>query len=85
MATASDVEKALRDRLQASDVTVLDTSGGCGASFEVAVVSDQFEGKKLLDRHKLVNAALAEEMKSIHALSIKKCWTPAQQADAQNR
>ena len=26
----------------------------CGSSFTVAVVSDQFEGKKLLDRHKLV-------------------------------
>ena len=30
-----------------------------------------------------VNAALKEEMKDIHALSIKKCWTPDQQASAQ--
>ena len=26
----------------------------CGASFDVAVVSDQFEGKRLLDRHRMV-------------------------------
>ena len=93
----------------------------CGASFDVAVISSQFEGKKLLDRHRMVlkpsehhvrkgtikapqtreiclyslpesmlishelhyylqiNSALEEEMKSIHALSIRQCWTPEQQ------
>lgn len=30
-----------------------------------------------------VNAALKEELKDIHALSIKKCWTLDQQAAAQ--
>lgn len=83
MVTAAEVEQALKQRLEAKDVTVVDESGGCGSSFTVAVVSDQFEGKKLLDRHKLVNAALKEELKDIHALSIKKCWTPDQQAAAQ--
>lgn len=29
-----------------------------------------------------VNAALEEELKSIHALSIKRVWTPAQQQAA---
>lgn len=33
--------------------------------------------------HMQVNSALKEELKDMHALSIKKCWTPAQQADAQ--
>lgn len=82
MATAEQVERRLKESLDATHVTVLDVSGGCGQSFEVAVVSPQFEGKRLLERHKLVNAALAEEMKSIHALSIKKCWTPQQAAEA---
>ncbi|CAI0555177.1 unnamed protein product, partial [Linum tenue] len=50
----------------------------CGASFEVEIVTDQFEGKRLLERHRLVNTALAEEMKEIHALSIKKAATPEQ-------
>ncbi|KAM6563563.1 hypothetical protein CsatB_023561 [Cannabis sativa] len=57
---------------------VIDTSGGCGASFAVEIVSEQFEGKRLLERHRLVNGALAEEMKDIHALSIKKALTPEQ-------
>lgn len=57
---------------------VVDTSGGCGASFVVEIVSEQFEGKRLLERHRMVNAALEEEMKEIHALSIKKTVTPEQ-------
>lgn len=57
---------------------VVDTSGGCGASFVVEIVSEQFEGKRLLERHRMVNAALEEEMKQIHALSIKKAVTPEQ-------
>lgn len=50
----------------------------CGASFSVEIVSDQFEGKRLLERHRMVNAALVEEMKDIHALSITKALTPEQ-------
>ncbi|RYR08862.1 hypothetical protein Ahy_B05g076708 [Arachis hypogaea] len=57
---------------------VVDTSGGCGASFVVEIVSEEFEGKRLLERHRMVNAALEEEMKEIHALSFKKAVIPEQ-------
>lgn len=57
---------------------VIDTSGGCGASFAIEIVSEQFEGKRLLERHRMVNAALEKEMKEIHALSIKKALTQEQ-------
>ncbi|KAI3451477.1 hypothetical protein Pfo_008142 [Paulownia fortunei] len=57
---------------------VIDTSGGCGASYTIEIVSEQFEGKRLLERHRMVNAALVEEMKQIHALSITKALTPEQ-------
>lgn len=50
----------------------------CGASFLIEIVSSQFEGKRLLERHRMVNAALEEEMKQIHALSIRKALTPEQ-------
>ena len=33
---------------------VVDTSDGCGAKFEVQIVSAKFEGVKLLGRHRLV-------------------------------
>ncbi|KAF9624861.1 hypothetical protein IFM89_015415 [Coptis chinensis] len=76
--TKEGVEASLKSKLSPTHLEVIDTSGGCGASFAVEVVSEQFEGKRLLERHRMVNTALAEEMKDIHALSIKKALTPAQ-------
>lgn len=45
--------------------------------FEAIIISPLFEGEPLLDRHRRVNNALAEEMKNIHAFSMKT-WTPEQ-------
>lgn len=43
-----------------------------GGHFQVTVVSASFSGKSLLERHRLVYAALGDAMQSeIHALSIK--------------
>ncbi|KAG7205137.1 hypothetical protein KM043_005507 [Ampulex compressa] len=50
---------------------VVDQSDGCGANFSVVVVSNAFEGKHILQRHRLVNAVLEEELKTIHAFSQK--------------
>ncbi|XP_028798105.1 protein BOLA2 [Neltuma alba] len=76
--TKEQVETSLTAKLNPSHMEVIDTSGGCGASFAIEIVSEQFEGKRLLERHRMVNAALGEEMKEIHALSIKKAVTPEQ-------
>ncbi|KAL2342948.1 hypothetical protein Fmac_004233 [Flemingia macrophylla] len=76
--TKEQVESSLKAKLSPSHLEVSDTSGGCGASFVVEIVSEQFDGKRLLERHRMVNAALEEEMKEIHALSIKKTLTPEQ-------
>ncbi|WP_457665989.1 BolA family protein [Thiolapillus sp.] len=39
--------------------------------YKVIAVSGQFEGKSLLQRHRLVNTALAEELSNgIHALAL---------------
>ncbi|KAL5555738.1 hypothetical protein UlMin_037974 [Ulmus minor] len=76
--TKEQVESSLTSKLNPTHLEVTDTSGGCGASFVVDIISEQFEGKRLLERHRLVNAALEEEMKQIHALSIKKALTPEQ-------
>ncbi|RLU17233.1 hypothetical protein DMN91_011302, partial [Ooceraea biroi] len=56
---------------------VVDQSDGCGAKFSVIVVSDMFHGKPLLQRHRLVNTILEEELKTIHAFS-QKTLTPEQ-------
>jgi stress-induced morphogen len=51
---------------------------GSETHFKVIVVSDRFEGRSLLDRQRMVFAALEGEMKQgVHALTMK-ALTPAQ-------
>ena len=51
---------------------------GSETHFKVLVVSDAFEGLGLVDRHRRVNAALADELSTgLHALTIR-ALTPAQ-------
>ncbi|KAL9256587.1 BOLA2-like protein [Drosera capensis] len=76
--TKEEVESLLTTNLNPTHLEVIDTSGGCGTSFAIEIISEQFEGKRLLERHRLVNTALENEMKEIHALSIKKALTPEQ-------
>ncbi|SCV04619.1 LAME_0H19878g1_1 [Lachancea meyersii CBS 8951] len=56
------------------NVIITDTSNGCGQSFDVIVVSDTFQGKNKLQRCRLVNNALKEEVAQIHAFGCK-CFT----------
>jgi BolA protein len=81
------IESLLRDRLGARHVEVTDESalhaGHAGAAggaghFRALVVSPLFEGKSLLERQRLVYAALAELMgPEIHALAMQTL-TPEQ-------
>jgi BolA protein len=51
---------------------------GWETHFKVVIVSDAFEGLGLVDRHRRVNAALADELKTgLHALTIR-ALTPTQ-------
>lgn len=49
------------------------SSPGTGEShFRVLVVSEKMRGKSRLERHRMVNEALADELKrGVHALAIK--------------
>lgn len=45
---------------------------GDGAHFQAVIVSPAFAGKRLIQRHQLVYAALGDRMREeIHALSMK--------------
>ncbi|KAK9397566.1 bolA-like 2 [Crotalus adamanteus] len=79
--------EALRERLlqglEAEHVEVEDTTPGrCATSFKVLVVSPCFRGKALLQRHRLVNELLSEELKLIHAFE-QRTLTPEQWAKEQ--
>ena len=71
------IKEKLSKALEAEHCEVVDASDGCGGKFEVVIVSKQFEGKPLLQRHRLVNSVLEEELKTIHAFS-QKTLTPEQ-------
>ncbi|HEX7115637.1 MAG TPA: BolA family protein [Steroidobacter sp.] len=84
------IRAALESALRVEKVELVDEShlhaGHAGARdgrghFRLHVVSPDFEGRSLRERHQLVYRALAELMRTdIHALSIT-ALTPAEAAD----
>ena len=82
----SDKMRELLAGLEPLSVEIIDDSalhaGHAGARegghYRLAIVSQQFEGKKIMERHRMVYAALASLMQSgIHALNIS-AKTPAE-------
>jgi BolA protein len=80
------IEKKLGDALHPVHLEVVNESGmhnvppGSETHFKVLVVSPAFEGLGLVDRHRRVNEALRDELRSgVHALSIR-ALTPEQWA-----
>lgn len=68
--TPDEIRARLLTALPGADITVKDTTGG-GDHFAARVVSAAFAGRTLVDRHRLVYAALGEAMRSdIHALAL---------------
>lgn len=68
--------EALEDKIKAgvpncTFVRVLDLSDGCGSKFDITVVSSEFMGKAIIAQHRLVNKAIEEERKHIHAVTVK--------------
>jgi len=67
----SEVRKMVLEGLPDAQVEVQDMMG-TGDHFEILVVSKSFEGKSLIDQHKMVFSALQREMdKGIHAVQLK--------------
>ncbi|MDB4225581.1 MAG: BolA family protein [Alphaproteobacteria bacterium] len=79
--TAKVLEEKLNKYLEPSYLNVRDDShkhqGHAGWSkegqshFHITVISDKFNGCSKIDRHRMVNKILEEEITVIHALSIK--------------
>ena len=68
MVTPQDIQTWISQGLDNSQVTV----DGDGQHFEAIIVSADFEGKSLIQRHQMVYCVLGDKMKSqIHALSMK--------------
>ncbi len=72
MVSPDQVEAMIKAGLPGAQVQVQDLTGG-GDHYQVVIVSSEFEGKRLVQRHQLVYGALKQAMSSeaIHALSMK--------------
>ena len=68
MPTPEDLRGWLADALQCDRLEV----SGDGRHFEALIVSPLFEGKRPVQRHQIVYAALGDRMREeVHALSMK--------------
>lgn len=68
MVTPEEIQTWISQGLEDSEVSV----EGDGHHFEAVIVSAEFAGKSLIQRHQMVYSVLGEKMKSqIHALSMK--------------
>lgn len=75
-------DKALYDKIKSNipelyNAIVTDISAGCGQSFDVVVVTNSFEGKSKLQRNRLVNKILKDDIAQIHAFTCK-CYTESE-------
>ncbi len=72
MADLAEIERMIADALPGSEVEVIDETGG-GDHLRAIVRAPQFEGKRRIDQHRMVRAAVQPRMDdgSIHALSIQ--------------
>lgn len=65
------IQKAIEKAFPGSRAEVRDMTGG-GDHFELKVVTQAFTGKGLVDRHRMVYAALGSAVgNEIHALALK--------------
>ncbi|KAI8834537.1 bola-like protein [Chytriomyces cf. hyalinus JEL632] len=65
------IYKLLQSSLAPAKLNVKDVSGGCGAMYAVEVASVKFKGQSLVKQHRMVVAAIEEEIKSAHGVQIK--------------
>lgn len=80
MSTAERIERALREALHPERLRIIDEShlhaghagaAGGGGHYRVEITAAIFAGRGLVDRHRMVYAAVADEMKgAVHALAI---------------
>lgn len=88
MQIQSGIERKLTDALDPEHLDVRNESSmhnvppGSESHFKVTVVSGKFEGQSLVNRHRLVNGILSEELGGrIHALALHT-MTPDEWFDA---
>lgn len=82
MTTKDKIIEILKNKINVEKINVYDegflhvghneAKKSGGGHYKIEIVSDDFEGKTLIERHRIVNDLLFRELKGlIHALAIK--------------
>ena len=61
---------------KATDIAVVDVSGGCGSMYEVHVEAPDFANIRVVKQHQMVTKALAREIKDMHGIRISTSSSP---------
>ena len=76
MLVQNQIEKRINEKLAVHHMSLENESdmhnvpAGSESHFKLVLVSDEFEGKRLVQRHQLVYGVLQDEMTKIHALAM---------------
>jgi BolA protein len=76
MIIQTEIDQQLKGNIDIHHMTLENEShmhnvpAGSESHFKLVLVSDAFEGKRLVQRHQLVYAVLQEQMTKIHALAM---------------
>ena len=62
---------------KATDIAVVDVSGGCGSMYEVHIEAPDFAGMRIVKQHQLVTKALSAEIKDMHGIRISTSESPS--------
>ncbi|KAF8990261.1 bola-like protein [Cyathus striatus] len=73
----ADLEAVIRNAIPVSHLEIQDESNGCGENYAIVLVSEAFEGKTTLARHRWINELLKDHIARMHAFS-QKTFTPKQ-------
>jgi acid stress-induced BolA-like protein IbaG/YrbA len=74
--TPSQIQQKIEEKLPGSKALVHDLTGTAD-HYQVVVISPQFEGKSMIDQHRMVKGVFDKDIASgeVHALSLKT-FTP---------
>jgi len=64
------MQDQLRSALEATEVEVVDISGGCGSMYKVEIESPKFAGVPLVKQHRMVTEILRSDISEMHGLTI---------------
>mmetsp|Transcript_29066 Transcript_29066/g.30195 ORF Transcript_29066/g.30195 Transcript_29066/m.30195 type:complete len:92 (-) Transcript_29066:22-297(-) len=67
------IESTLKQAINVKDIAIQDTTckGGCGQSYSIEICSENFQGKSLIQQHRLLNEILKNQIVNLHSVQYK--------------